>query len=142
VTAQLLNRQTLRVVESRSVATAAGHKCSVHHTPSAEHKCSAYTPFALHVLLHFLPSTCCDSVSNTTNSSKTTTLRLTPTAILGKLLGEQQKRQCNSRDKTRDTQKPFQKFTERTVTSDNVHKIQKKINKLGNVNYVYKSTGI
>ena len=55
VTAQLLNGQTLRVVESRLMAPAAGHKYSVHHTRSAEHKCSAYTPFALHVLLHFTP---------------------------------------------------------------------------------------
>jgi hypothetical protein len=55
------------------MAPAAGHKCYVYHTRSAEHNCSAYTPFALHVLLHFIPrgisSPCCAAVSNTTNSS-------------------------------------------------------------------------
>ena len=73
---------------------------------------------------------------------KTTALRLTLAAFLRKFFGRQQNTQCNRRNKTRDIQNPFQKFTKRPVTNENVHKLQKKINKLGNLNNLYKSTGI
>lgn len=116
------------------MAPAAAHKCYVLHTRSAEHKCSAYTPFALHVLPHFTPrgtsSSCCAAVSVLVGV--TTALRLTLPAFLRTFFGKQQNGQCTSRNKTRHIQKRNVRWQ---VTTE-------KINKLGNVNYVYKSTGI
>jgi hypothetical protein len=135
VTTQLLDRRTLRVVESRSMAPAARHKCYVYHTRSAEHKCSAYTPFALHVL-HFMPrgisSSCCAAVSNTTNSSA---------GRWQETVSHRQDvlRQAARTERETETLTPLQKFTKRRVT-DKWQRPQATgiINKLGNVNYVYK----
>jgi hypothetical protein len=115
------------------MAPAAGHKCSVHHTRSAEHKCSAYTPFVLHVLLHFIPSgiasSRCAAVSNTTNSSAgrqdncfTADTVSHPQEVLRQAAGQTVQQEKQNAGHT----KPFQKFTKRPVTSDNVQQLQKK----------------